>query len=172
MKLPFLIYPILINQLIQYCQQSVAHQKHSTDQFFFLDLKYVGSECRCRTCRTTSYFHNTLQTPGFSIARLLMVKIVYLTVCIGLCCLGCLSGISPHLPELIPFLINSLSEKRVSVNCQFNLTILSNTSLVCFLDLLPCFFPRLWYVLSLAGPSVVMRTGSSVSRMRLISNVL
>ena len=27
---------------------------------------------------------------------------------------GCLTGIAPHLPELIPFLINSLSEKRVS----------------------------------------------------------
>ena len=29
---------------------------------------------------------------------------------------GCLTGIAPHLSELIPFLINSLSEKRVSVN--------------------------------------------------------
>ena len=27
---------------------------------------------------------------------------------------GCITGIAPHLPELIPFLINSLSEKRVS----------------------------------------------------------
>jgi len=27
--------------------------------------------------------------------------------------LGCLTGIAPHLPELIPFLINSLSDKRV-----------------------------------------------------------
>lgn len=28
---------------------------------------------------------------------------------------GCITGISPHLPELIPFLINSLSEKRALV---------------------------------------------------------
>lgn len=39
--------------------------------------------------------------------------------------LGCLTGIAPHLPELIPFLINSLSDKRVSttflllLDCSF-----------------------------------------------------
>lgn len=34
------------------------------------------------------------------------------------------------------------------------------------------FSHRLWYVLSLAGPLVVMHTGSSVNRTRHISNVL
>lgn len=56
--------------------------------------------------------------------------LILIILCIGVCFLGCLSGISPHLPELIPFLINSLSEKRVSFNLNYmyqsNLATLSN----------------------------------------------
>ena len=55
-----------------------------------------------------------------------------------------------------------------SLTWPYSLIIVRSVFLMCCYVLLR----RLWYVLSLAGPLVVMHTGSSVNRMRHISNVL
>ena len=60
-----------------------------------------------------------------------MISLYYLTIpfnnpasgilALGAVAEGCMNGIIPHLPQLVPFLITALSDKKVCYTCVFTL---------------------------------------------------
>ena len=71
-------------------------------------------------CFLCFMFHVSCSTLQVVLAVLLLTVNLYSFLCCFVPCVtvlfhssGCISGIAPHLIELIPFLVNSLSDKRV-----------------------------------------------------------